>query len=228
EQPVSQEQLKTIIEAAVRAPNASNRQSYSIIAVTNQDKIKRHIGFKAPLALIFCVDYTRVIDTAHFLDENFEVNGVLSFIHGSVDACLAAQNAALAATSLGLGQMFTNGLHRRPLEDLFQAFNIPEKYCFPLIALLIGYPDREHSKKKGRLKDLGILHQEAHQRLDEKQLAELVTYIDNPANNMAVAVNVPPDIDSYLRWYFRNWPNKSSREKQEEFLERLKKSGFAL
>lgn len=229
DQIVEDQLIKTIIEAATRAPNASNRQSYSIISISNQDTIQEAFGFKAPHALLFCVDYNRVLDTAHFLGEPYQTNGALSFIHGAVDTILAAENAALAARSLGLGEMFTNSLHRQPLDKLYATFNLPEQYCFPLIVLLLGYSTGERSYRKGRLTDLGILHQETYQRLIPNELATLVDFINDPLNHMAPTGDPKlAEGETFLHWYFNNWPNKPNSEKQKELIDRLKQSGFLL
>lgn len=228
EQTVPQDTVTTIIEAAVRAPNAANRQSYSIISVNDPEVIKKYFGYQAPHALLFCIDYNRVIDSARFLNEEYEVNGIISFIHGAIDTCLAAQNAALATASLGLGQMFTNAIHRKPLDQLFTKFNLPEKYCFPLITLLIGHPTKRRNFRKGRLTNLGIVHQETYQRLNDQQLATMIEYIDHPDNHLEPVENIPKNIESYLLWYFKNWANKSNPEKQREFIARLQKSSFIL
>lgn len=225
--PVSEAQLSAILAAAVRAPSASNRQSYSILVVREAAVIRERFGFEAPCALLFCVDYNRVLDTARYLGETYEVNGVVSFVHGAIDTCLAAQNAALAAESLGLGTLVTNSLHRRPLEDVYRQFSLPEQYCFPLLVLLCGTAAKKRPFRKGRLTGPGVVHYECYHRLSQPELADLVAYADAPENHMLPPMNVP-DGESFLRWYFRNWPNKPSAAKQAEFMDRLRRSGFAL
>jgi nitroreductase len=226
-QAVTPETLEMVIKGAVRAPNASNRQSYSIIAIDDRAKIRKFFAFDAPCALLFCVDYNRVADTANFLGEEYEVNGIVSLMHGTVDTCLAAQNAALTASALGLGQLVTNSLHRRPLDELYKGFDLPEKYCFPLIVLLLGYTDYKRDYRKGRLTDLGVVHRNSYRRLSGEQLAELTAYIDDPENHMPPGAEMSPG-ESFLRWYFTHWPNKANARQQEAFMDRLRRSGFAV
>ena len=45
--------LRTILDTAVRAPNASARQSYSIVVVQDRARMKYHRGARAPRSL-FC------------------------------------------------------------------------------------------------------------------------------------------------------------------------------
>lgn len=53
EQPVSDRDLQTILQAGVRACNASARQSYSIIVIKNRKTIEEYVGFSASVALLF-------------------------------------------------------------------------------------------------------------------------------------------------------------------------------
>ena len=68
EQEVSDEDFQAILAAAVRAANASARQSYSIVVVEDSALIKQLCGYVGSKGLVFCVDYTRIIDTAELLD----------------------------------------------------------------------------------------------------------------------------------------------------------------
>ena len=61
---VSVEDVQTIIEASVRAANASARQSYSIIVIEDKEVVKKLCGYVGSVALLYCIDYTRIIDTA--------------------------------------------------------------------------------------------------------------------------------------------------------------------
>lgn len=68
DEPIKEDELKTIVKAAQAAPNWVNLQLVSIIAVRNADRRKRmaelcghqsHIA-QAPVFLVFCADYHRV------------------------------------------------------------------------------------------------------------------------------------------------------------------------
>ena len=62
---------------------------------------------------------------------------MIGFVTGSTDTILAAQTACIAAKSLGIDSLFTQrGLHRRDISQVFKTLNLPDKYCFPLVALV--------------------------------------------------------------------------------------------
>ena len=96
-QEVKDEDVKTILEACVRAPNASARQSYSIVVVKDRDLMGKLSGFVGSRTLVFCVDYNRILGTAQRLNHPFSGGGTINFVTGGMDTILAAQIAAIAA-----------------------------------------------------------------------------------------------------------------------------------
>ena len=169
-QEVSDEDLRTILDAAVRAPNASARQSYSIIVVEDGEMMKKLCGYVGSKALLFCVDYTRVKDAAAHLGHPFSAQGTISFVTGSTDTILAAQTAAIAARSLGIDALFTNGVHRGDMNRVYALLDLPEAHCFPLIMLVLGYADEEPKSLKGRLSGPGVVHWKKYHRLTDDEL----------------------------------------------------------
>ena len=143
EQAISSEDLQTILNACVRAANASARQSYSIVVVEDKAVMKKVCGFVGSKALLFCADYNRLIDTAAHLGHGFAADGVVPFVTASTDTILAAQTAAIAARSLGIDSLFTNGIHRGDMSRVYELLDLPEAHCFPLIMLVLGYANRE-------------------------------------------------------------------------------------
>ena len=63
--------LETIIAASVRAANASNMQSYSIIVSREPVKIQKLTTYRSPCLLLYCADYNRLLDIAKHLGHNF-------------------------------------------------------------------------------------------------------------------------------------------------------------
>ena len=64
DQEITDEDLRTILNASVRAANASARQSYSIVVVEDHDVMRQLCGYVGSKLLLFCVDYNRIIATA--------------------------------------------------------------------------------------------------------------------------------------------------------------------
>ena len=225
---VNDEDVKTILDACVRSANASNRQSYSIIAVKDKKLIGELCGFVGTRALIFCVDYNRIIDTAKHLNQSFSADWINPFITGSTDTILTAQTAAITAKSIGIDSLFTNGIHRGDITRVYKLLDLPEKYCFPLIALILGYPKKEPDHLKGRLNAAGIIHHDKYQRLSTKELDKLVNQYDDPDNHLALNEGWKKEgFDHYLDWFFKIWSARGNKpETKSQMAEILENIGF--
>jgi nitroreductase len=227
-QEIKDEDVKTILDACVRAGNASARQSYSIIVVKDRGLMGKLSGFVGSRTLIFCVDYNRIIDTAKHLNHSFSGDGVVPFVTGGIDTILAAQTAAIAAKSLGIDSMFTNGIHRGDMTRVYKLLDLPEKYCFPLIALVLGYPDQEPAHLKGRLSGTGVIHYDKYHKLTTEELDELVGQYDDPEKHLAVNdIWKKEGFDHYLDWFYKVWSARGGKpEGKSQMAEILEKNGF--
>ncbi|MBP2643254.1 MAG: nitroreductase [Firmicutes bacterium] len=157
---IPKEHLTAILKSCVNAASASARQTYSIIVIDDK-KVMREIGYVGSIMLVFCVDFNRIIDTAEYLGFKYrhEIPPITDFMTGSTDTILTAQTAAITAKSIGIDSFFSNCVHRGNINRIYKLLNLPEKYCFPLIALILGYEDERKQKltKKGRLSGPGII-----------------------------------------------------------------------
>jgi nitroreductase len=218
--------LKIILDACVCSANASARQSYSIIVVEDRNLMKKLSGFAGSKALIFCVDYNRIIDAAEHLGHKFSVDGVISFVTGSTDTILAAQTATIAAKSLGIDSLFTNGIHRGDMTRVYELLGLPEKYCFPLIMLVLGYPQEEPSYLKGRLSGPGLVHFGKYHRVVADELEVLVQEYDVPEKHLGLNNSWKQEgFEHYLDWFYTVWSTrggkKDGKSQMYEILERI-------
>jgi nitroreductase len=133
--------------------------------VEMRDEPTRH---KGSATLLFCVDCRRIIDVARHLDHEYAVQGFRLFIAGVVDTCLAAQTAAIAAKALGIDSLFTNGVHRGDMGRVYRLLDFPRTYCFPAIALVLGYPETEPDHKRGWMSGPGGIHRGTYRHLSEE------------------------------------------------------------
>ncbi len=123
EQPVTQAETDAIIQGAMRAPTAGNMMLYSIIQVDDQEKKARLAQTcdnqpfiaKAPLVLLFLADMQRWYDYYAVCDvpelcrkhgEPFKKPEESDLLLSCCDALIAAQNAVIAAESLGIGSCY--------------------------------------------------------------------------------------------------------------------------
>ena len=162
--------LEMLGAAAQSAASSSNLQVWSVIALQDptrkadaaalcgsQDFIRQ-----APLFLIFCADLARL--TAASEREGLPSNGLdylEMFLTSVVDATLAAQNAAAAAESLGLGICYVGAARNHPRE-LAALLNLPPR-VIALFGLAVGIPaEDDTSAIKPRLPQQGLLHHETY------------------------------------------------------------------
>lgn len=225
---VSDSDVKTILEASVRAANASNMQTYSIVVSRDPEKIQKLTTYRAGCLLLYCADYTRVTDTAAHLGYEYHADNLEAFITSSTNTILAAQTALIAAKSLGIDSLLTNGIQRGDFERIWTILDLPQQSCFPLIALLLGYPNHEPAYKRGRLKGSGVIHYERFQRLQKSELDEIVRQHDD----MTLHIGQDNGWDKkgykhYLDWFYKEWAHGSKPTTSEgQMFRRLKKSGF--
>jgi nitroreductase len=228
EREIKEEELRLILDGCVQAANASGRQSYSIIVIEKKDMMKKLCGYAGSKALVFCVDYNRIINTAIHLGHQFSADSVIHFVTGGVDTILAAQSAAIAAKSLGIDSLFTNGIHRGDINRIYKLLDLPGKYCFPMIMLVLGYPDKEPAHRKGRLKGPGVVHYGKYQHLTTRQLDELVRQYDDPETQLALNKTWKRQgFKHYLDWFYTKWspPGRKKQERSQMF-DILEKIGF--
>lgn len=226
---VTQEDLETILNACVRAANSSNRQSYSIVVVEDREVMREFLGYEGSKALIFCVDFNRIIDTAKHLNNSFSVN-IRDFITGSIDTILAAQTAAIAAKSLGIDSCFTNSIHRADITRTYEQMGLPERYCFPLISLILGYPTKEPDHLRGRLSGKGIIHYNKYHNLTREELTEIVQEYDDPQKHLPSNMRWKEQgFRHFLDWFYSVWSRRNEKnltEKIREFYTILNRAGF--
>lgn len=170
ETPVSDEQLEAIVRAAQQASSSSNLQAWSVIAIRDADRKRRlseALGGQpyvehAPVLLVWVADFARNEQLLRSRGVEFETMPFIeNTLLGAVDVGIAAQNALLAAESLGLGGVFVGGLRNNP-EFVSRELGLPQ-HVFPMVGMSIGVPDpSEGAGVKPRLPLEGVLHGEQY------------------------------------------------------------------
>ncbi|MCP4221613.1 MAG: nitroreductase [bacterium] len=223
--PIPPEDLETILAACIRTANASARQSYSIIVV--DEAVKRELKWPGSSVLLFCVDFSRLMSTADFLNQPLDTGHIQPFITGTIDTSMAAQTAVIAAKSLGIDSRVSNEVYMDDPGKIFQLLDLPEKYCFPLLSVSLGYPKKEPASIKGRVTK-GVIHYGKYKALNPEELEPLVLRYDDPENHLALIDNWERmGFSHYLEWFFAKWsPPLESREKSGRIKEMLERIGL--
>jgi nitroreductase len=162
--------LETLVAAAQSASTSSNLQTWSVIAVEDRTRKARlaelasgqkHI-VQCPLYLVWCVDLARLRLAAAERQEVLEGLDYLEpFIVGVVDAALAAQSAAVAVESLGLGFVLIGAMRNHP-EQIVAELGLPP-HVMALFGMCVGYPDPAvPTGIKPRLPQSAVLHREQY------------------------------------------------------------------
>ena len=153
DRPVEADVKRAILEAAIQAPSAGNMALYTILDITDQE-IKNKLAVScdnqpfiatAPVVLIFCADYRRWYDVfCEYVEEVRKPDmGDLFLAHA--DALIAAQNAVVAAHSLGLGSCYIGDITEN-YEFHRELLNLP-RYAVPAAMLCIGYPTEQQLQR---------------------------------------------------------------------------------
>jgi FMN reductase (NADPH) len=172
-EPVPRDLIESIVTAGQRAATSSNLQMYSVVALTDPDKRTRmqnycggqkHIG-QAPVFLAWVADLSRLERVCEARGYTQESGYVENFLLAAVDTAIAAQNAGLAAESLGLGFCYIGAIRNNPRE-VIQLLGLP-RLTFPLVGMTMGWPSREPTIRP-RLPLATVLHWEQYHTQNEE------------------------------------------------------------
>lgn len=168
--PLPAQTLEILIAAAQSAATSSNLQTWSVVAVEDPERKETlaelagnqaHIR-QCPLFLVWLADLARLRQLAMHRGLPAEGLDYLEmFVTATIDAALAAQNATIAAESLGLGTVYIGGMRNQP-ERVAETLQLPPQ-LFAVFGLCVGYPDPAKSAAiKPRLPQTAVLHRETY------------------------------------------------------------------
>ena len=167
---VTDDELTALIAAAQSAPTSSNLQPWSVVAVQDPARKARLAELagnqafiaQAPLFLVWIADLGRARRLAERAGTEVAATDYLeTTIIGFVDTALAAQNAVVAAASLGLGSVFVGAVRNNP-EEIAAELGLPP-HAVATFGLAVGTPDpTEQADIKPRLPQAAVLHRERY------------------------------------------------------------------
>ncbi len=192
---VTEEELNTILKAAMQAPTAGNQMLYSIIVIKDQKKKdllskscdNQPFIAKAPVLLLFAADQ-------HKWFEYYKKNGVREFcsnhreegflfeapqesdlLLACEDAIIAAQNAVIAAESLGIGSCYIGDIVEN-FEFHQKLFRLPQ-YVFPIALLCMGHYKADHKRvHQQRFAPQFVVFNEEYRELTEEEYREMFAH----------------------------------------------------
>ncbi|KGX91620.1 FMN reductase [Pontibacillus halophilus JSM 076056 = DSM 19796] len=174
---LTNEQIDTIVETALMASTSSFMHAYSIIGITDQKKKDQlaevsgqHYVKENGHMMIFCADLSRFSrmgrdNEVEEMKTNFESTEHL--LVSSIDAALAAQNAAIAAESMGLGICYIGSL-RNDIARVDSLLELPQ-HVIPLFGMVFGHPNA-NTEKKPRLPKEAVYHENRYDPEQDKYI----------------------------------------------------------
>ncbi|UOR13043.1 oxygen-insensitive NADPH nitroreductase [Halobacillus amylolyticus] len=190
---LTDDQIHTIISAAQQASTSSYMMAYTIIGITDPEKKAAlaevsghpHVTQNGHL-LIFCADLKRPIQQA--TNEQYQqmlpnLENSEHFLVSAIDAALAAQNAAIAAESMGLGMCYLGSI-RNNLDRTDEILGLPQ-HVIPLFGMALGVPDHK-PETKPRLPQSAIYYENEYPcyENDVKQFdEEIAAYYQSRSSN---------------------------------------------
>lgn len=146
---IAEAEKQVIIDAALQAPSAGNMALYTILDITDPC-IKARLAetcdnqpfiAKAPMVLIFCADYRRWYEIFCRYETEVRKPAEGDLFLAQADALIAAQNAVVAAESLGIGSCYIGDITEN-FEIHRELLHLPD-YVVPAAMLCFGYPTEQ-------------------------------------------------------------------------------------
>ncbi|HUW71640.1 MAG TPA: nitroreductase family protein [Candidatus Humimicrobiaceae bacterium] len=147
-EPVPEEKLKKILEAARLAPSAHNKQEWKFIVVRD---VKKRAEVAEAVGQSFIAEAPIIIVAVATAPERLMSSGNLAY---AIDLAIAVEHIALQATEEGLGTCWIGAFSQ---EKVKKVLKIPEEYKV-VVLMPLGY-----SAEKGKIKS-------------RKSLEEIISY----------------------------------------------------
>lgn len=183
-EPVTAEEKRTILEAAVQAPTAGNQQLYTILDITDPE-LKARLAetcddqpfiASAPVVFIFCADCRKWFDAYVEAGCAPRRPGPGDLLLAVDDALIAAQNAVIAAESMGLGSCYIGDIMEQH-EEHRRLLGLPA-WVFPAAMLVMGRPAPGQKEHRGpqRAALEHIVHENRYRRMDGAELRAMFAH----------------------------------------------------
>ena len=187
--PLTADEKQAILHAAMRAPTAGNLMLYSILEIEDQ-ALKDRLAVtcddqpfiaRAPWVLLFVADFQKWMDlfAACGCDDLPGVPagvtpGLGDLVMACNDALIAAQNAVVAAESLGIGSCYIGDIMELG-EEHAELLHLP-RWTFPAAMLCFGRPKtRPHRSARY---EHHVVHKNVYRRLTLAELAGVSSELD--------------------------------------------------
>lgn len=174
--------LDLILQSACNGSTMGNMQLFSIV-VTRDDEMKKKMApyhfnqpmaTNAPVILTFCADFHRFNRFCECRNANTNAYSNLQAYQWAVtDALIAAQNACVAAESLGIGFCWL-GTITYNTDNFIEILQLP-KHVIPVACITFGYPVKKMPLTQ-KLPYKKLIHNEVYTDYSDQNIDE--TYFE--------------------------------------------------
>jgi FMN reductase (NADPH) len=193
--PVPQEQIKRLVDAARYASTSAFIQAYSVVAVRDvaiKDACadlcggQKHIR-EAPVFFAVCADLHKIAKACENNGTTIQSDSLELFLQATVDAALLGQNLQLACEAEGLGACMIGAARNHPIE-IAERLGLP-KHCFVVFGMTVGVPN-DDPIPRGRMPLDGVLHWD---RYNIESMDDLLSDADEGMRAWAKKTNAERD-----------------------------------
>jgi nitroreductase len=226
EKEVPDKVIKQIIDASMKAANASNVQRYSMILLDDPKVIFNITGKKtAKKAIVYCLDYNRIIKTAEYMKYTYEpgIDNWYDIISGIFDVSALAQTAVIASAALGVDTLITNGVLRQNQESVKKQLCLPEKYCIAIMTVLFGYTEKPRVEIKNRLSQEYIVHRNVYCSHNQNDFENMIKQYDE-----IYPEYIDDEHPHYLDYFYKEWCKPLDNNLKLELIKRMEEAGFVI
>ena len=222
DRPVPEDMKRAVLEAAIQAPSAGNMALYTILDITDPE-IKQKLSVScdnqpfiatAPMVLVFCADYRRWYDVFCKYVDPVRKPDMGDLFLAEADTLIAAQNAVVAAHSLGLGSCYIGDITEN-YEYHKQLLNLP-KYVVPAAMLCMGYPAAQQLSraKPPRHAVASLVHENGYSLEKAGEMADMLAIQQGKSGE---------ELADYIRRFCkRKWNSEFSEEMSRSCTEMVK------
>ncbi len=192
---ISDQDITSMLEAAMHAPTTGNMQLYSVIITRDAEKksklepchFNQPASTGAPVLLTFCADFNRFVHWCKVSDAEAGFDNLQSLLSAIFDATILAQQFVTIAEQEGMGTCYL-GTTTYNAPDIARILELPSRVV-PILTVALGWPAEENHTAE-RLPVDAIIHNESYRKYSDEDIRSLYHDIDtNPANKIFIDEN---------------------------------------
>lgn len=229
DQQPTDEMIETVVRAGQQAPFAA--QLCSVLLT------RKKAPFGAPLWFTLCVDMHRMELVMAKRGWTTVANDLSLLLMAIQDVALMAENMVIAAESLGMGSCFMGTTPYRA-ERIQKKYHLPKR-VFPLVELVMGYPDEEFPTRP-RYPLTFTLFEDEYPELTDDMVEEAMRVMDEGYlaqgyyRKQRAKIKLETEREETFTYDDYSWTEHISRKwgqwmsDPQELLEQLEKCGFVI